>query len=185
MTSRLVRSLSRLSVSMLLAACAAGRPSAGPTPSAPASAWIFALAQAGQDVQSGRHVAADRVLVDFQHAHPAAPEALEATYYRALYKLDPANASPAPHDASLLLDTLLASPIVARHYPDAIVLRRLAATLEARATPPAAAVLKEQAPVRAEDARGRDEEVARLREELAKANAELERIKRRVATPKR
>jgi hypothetical protein len=30
----------------------------------------------------------------------------------------------------------------------------------------------------------RDEELARVKDELAKANAELERIKRRVATPK-
>ena len=185
MTSRVVRQLSRLAVGVMLAACSGRGPSLTPTPSSPASAWIFALAEGGQAVQSGHHAVADRILLDFQHAHPAAPEAVEAMYYRALYKLDPANASPAPHDASLLLDTLLASPIVSRHYPDAIILRRLAASLEARATAPAAAGLKEQAPARVEDARVKDEEITRLREELAKANAELERIKRRVATPKR
>jgi hypothetical protein len=34
------------------------------------------------------------------------------------------------------------------------------------------------------DTGAKDEEIARLREELSKANAELERIRRRLATPK-
>ena len=183
MRSRVVRHISTLASMAIVAGCAANGPSLAAAPPLPGSAWTIALAQVGQDVQAGRHAMADRILVDFQRAHPAAPEAIEATYYRALYRLDPANASSSPREAAELFDSFLASPIVSPHHADAVVLRRVASTLEARAAAPPAVIVT-QAPPRVEDARGKDEEITHLREELAKASAELERIKRRVATPK-
>jgi hypothetical protein len=190
MTPTFVRPLRLAFLAVSLSACAMRTPELSPVSSTPA-AWSSVLALVAQDVQAGRHAAADRRLLDFQVTHPAAPEAADAAWYRALFKLDPSNTAASTRDAIVLLDGLIATPIVnatvSPRQADALVLRRVATSLETRpvtvVTTPSSSGSSAPAP-RAEDSHAKDEEIGRLKDELSKANAELERIKRRVATPK-
>ncbi|MDB4884891.1 MAG: hypothetical protein JWN79_329 [Gemmatimonadetes bacterium] len=194
MTPTLVRPLRLALLAAVLSGCAMRAPELSPTASSTPAAWASVLALVAQDVQAGRHAAADRRLLDFQVTHPAAPEAADAAYYRALFKLDPSNPAASTREAVALLDGLIATPIVTApvspRQTDALVLRRVATSLETRpvtvvTTPSAsgASGSSTSAP-RTDESRAKDEEIGRLKDELSKANAELERIKRRVATPK-
>ena len=141
------------------------------------------ILQAAQEIGAGRYGVADRILFDYAARYPASPEGRDVMYWRALYKLDPANPNAAPREALDLLDSYVAAP-TGTHKVEAQTLRRLATTMEARATAASgmAGPPKTDAP-KPED-KARDEELQRVKDELAKANAELERIKRRLARPK-
>jgi hypothetical protein len=137
-------------------------------------------------VASNRYQGAERLLVEFQQRYPSAPATQTATFYRALYRLDPANPAASPHEAIVLLDTYLVSPSDTTRRADALALRRVASALEAKPAVVTVAAPKDKekdSPAARSDT-AKDEEIARLREELSKANAELERIRRRVSTPK-
>jgi hypothetical protein len=137
--------------------------------------------QASQEAASGNYAVADRLLTEYGTRNPATPEAAEAMYWRALYKVDPSNAAGTPKDAAVLLDGYLASGTTA-HRSEAMTLRRVATALDAARSSPTAGPPKTEV-VKVDD-KSRDEELARLRDELSRANAELERIKRRLAQPK-
>jgi hypothetical protein len=183
MTTSIGRTARTALVSLALAACAPTVASNAPPAPAPGELTSL-LSQAGQEVAAGRYGVADRLLVDFGTRYAASPDAVEVLYWRALFKLDPPNQLAGPREAAALLDRYLAAPVQPSHRTEAAVLQRLAAALEAKQAAVAAAAAA-PAPVAApRDDKAKDEEIARLKEELAKANAELERIKRRVATPK-
>ena len=169
-----------LALVVVLGACTSAQPRLAEPAPTPRSEWASWLVQASQEASSGNYAIADKLLSDYGVRYPASPEAAEAMYWRALYKLDPGNPMAAPRDASVLLDGYISSGITA-HRAEAQTLRRVATSLEAqtRATVPA---VKPDV-VKADD-KAREEELARLREELGRANAELERIKRRLAQPK-
>ncbi len=161
-----------------------GRMTPGPEAPSPTahSEWAGSLTQSWQEVGAGRYGVADRLLAEFATRHAGSVEAVDAAYWRALYKLDPANPASSAHDAIALLDTYLASGQTP-HRAEAHAMRRVAIALEARP--------KESAPAsttgtvsQPKDDKAQSEELARLKDELAKANAELERIKRRLAQPK-
>lgn len=122
---------------------------------------------------------ADRLLAEFARAHLNTPQAAEAGYWRAVYKLDPANRGASTRDAIAGLDAYLNAPRV-DHRGEAATLRRLAAQLlsldRALAQKP-----EEPSPAAA---KSRDEEVQKLRDELQATKDELDRIKRRLAAPK-
>jgi hypothetical protein len=174
------------SLAGLLAMSACGMlPQTRPTPD-PRTEWADALTQADREALAGRYGVADRVLADFAERRPNMRESYEVLFWRALYKLDPANATAAPREAQSLLDSYLSAPVSVAHRGAATTLRHVASALEKPA--PSAVSSSSNAsnastPTGASD-KSRDEEVARLKDELSKANAELERIKRRVATPK-
>ncbi len=164
------------------------------TESAPAlkvqTEWHASLAMATQETGLGRYGVADRVLSDFAGRFPSTAEAAEATYWRALFKLDPANVTGNPRESAVLLDAYAASPFAASRRGEVQTLRRIANVLDLRTSPPVVAAGPASvmppgaaAPAKA-DEKLRDEEMQRLRDELAKANAELERIRRRLAQPK-
>lgn len=164
-----------------LSACATTPPRlAEPSPTARAE-WTPWLLQASQEATAGNYAVADKLLTDYGSRYPASPEAAEAMYWRALYKMDPSSPVAAPHDAAVLLDGYLASGITT-HRAEAQTLRRVAASLETQARSVTPTPVKTEV-VKVDD-KARDEEMARLREELSRANAELERIKRRLAQPK-
>ena len=144
--------------------------------------WSSALYVATQESSAGRHAVADRALADYATRFPASSDAPEANYWRALYKLDPANTTATPHDAAVLLDAYLASPVIARRT-EAQTLRRLVAAAESRSTGVAPSNLAAPVVPKADD-KVKDDEIARLKEELGRANAELERVRRRLAQPK-
>ena len=165
----------------LVSACSLRQPKlAEPSPT-PRSEWNAWLLQASQEASAGNFSVADRLLADYSSRFPATPEAGEAMYWRALYKLDPSNSATAPKEAAVLLDGYLASgtPV---HRAEAQTLRRVATSLEAAKSTTTTAAPKTEV-VKVDD-KAQAEEVTRLRDELARANAELERIKRRLAQPK-
>lgn len=157
----------------------------------PEQDWTIAQATATAEVLNGRYGVADKALSDFATRHPTRAEAAEALFSRAIFKLDPMNGTATPRDAGLLLDSYLAIPQASVHRAEATVLRRIAAVLERGAAAggapsapgTAGGTPTSPAPGRA-DERAKDEEIQRLKDELAKANAELERIRRRLATPR-
>lgn len=185
MTSFPARLAMLTAVVAALGACAVPGVRTTPSPEAIAGEWTAVGTQAAQEVQAGRYAAADQLLADFQQRYPSSAEAPEARFYRALYRLDPANPAASIREGAALLDSVLAAPVTTPHRGDAAVLRRLAASLEAKPTVVTVAAPKEAAaPAPRVDTAARDEEIARLRDDLAKANAELERVRRRLATPK-
>ena len=126
---------------------------------------------------------------------PKPNENVEQQYVRAVAHLDPGNRQGSLDSAVTFLDAYLAYAGHIEHRTEAAAMRRLAgsalqlarveaALQQARAS--AAEVRGKTGDAAA--SRGNDEdslkEIARLRDELAAANAELERIKKRLATPK-
>lgn len=146
------------------------------------SEWSATMAQVDREVLATRFGVADRLLSDFADRHPNTSDGYEATFWRALYKLDPSNATASPREAATLLDSYLASSLTAPHRSAATTLRRIATTLDRPAVATSGASSGTAQPSTGDKAR--DDELARVKDELAKANAELERIKRRVASPK-
>ena len=165
-----------------LTACAAGQqrlnePTPGPMEG------VTTIAQAAQEVAAGRYGVADKLLSDYGARYPSTSEAADVMYWRALYRLDPANLNSSPREAVQLLDGYIATNN-GTHKTEALTLRRLASAIEARAATAAnASTLSKVEPPKPED-KTKDEELQRVKDELAKANAELERIKRRLAQPK-
>lgn len=145
---------------------------------APARSWPQALSEARVAVARGSYEQADKRLMAFVKAFPDTPEAVECDFWRALFHLDPANPKVSPRQAIETLDRYLASPPPRMHDTEARVLRRTAALLEKQSR---ATVTRTELETRNKD---RDEELQRTKDELAKAIEELERIKRRLASPK-
>ena len=120
----------------------------------------------------------------------------DSIYWSAVRQLEATSKRVALDSAFASLDAYLAYPVKLKHREEAEVLRRLvrdaqqlgrveSALQEARAD----TSKRGERPERGEaESRPRDEEmvkeIQRLKEELAKANAELDRIRKRLATPK-
>ncbi len=179
-----MRAAPLLLAASLLTACLPQPPLTEPAPLL-RSEWTTAQTQAANEVLAGRYGVADKILLDFAVRFPSSPEAIETAYWRALYKLDPANRTASARDAGALFDAYLGAPVASAHRADATALRRVASVLErASEVGPAAAGAVTPAAAARPDERASNEEVQRLRDDLAKANAELERIRRRLAQPK-
>jgi hypothetical protein len=161
---------------------------ANASPPAPAEGRLSAtLQQAEREALALRFGVADRLLAEFAEQHPGAPESVEVGFWRALFKLDPANQTGGPRDAIALFDAYLAAPQTVAHRGAATSLRRVALVLDRPPTVVAASAapgpVAPTAKAEPKPDQSNADEVQRLKEELAKANAELERIKRRVAPP--
>jgi hypothetical protein len=124
-----------------------------------------------------------------QRKQSPAETTADSLYWRAVTTLDPANKNGTLEAGVAYLDAYLASPGNLKHAKEAATLRSLAraaqqlARVEATLQTRVAAADNKQS-----DNKARDEEmvkeIQRLKDELAKANEELERIKKRLATPK-
>ncbi len=178
---------------LALAACA-HMPIAAP---AGQSDWDHTLEKGRRNVAAGNYFAADKLLDEYVRLHPDTREAREATFWKAVYMVDPANDRGSLAAGISALDGYLASTDSTSVYWDqARVLRRTAAaaqgvrmltsgTAAVSTTPPE--VVKDTVVV---VSKSRDEEIASLKDQLAKskddlakANAELDRIKKRLANP--
>lgn len=124
------------------------------------------------------------MLADFAAQYPGTPQAVSATVRRALYKADPANQAATAREATVLLDSTLATPLDSAGRADARAMRRITMALERGATSGSSTANSSDPGARSDETKSSSDEVQRLRNELAKANAELERIKKRVAQPK-
>ena len=181
---------------LILAAGCSRLLAANASPAAPMDGELTTtLQQAEREVIASRFGVADRLLIDFAEGHANTPEAVETSYWRAVFKLDPLNLTARPRDAAVLLDDYLNAPVTIAHRGAATTLRRAAMALDRPAMaldrpampsqPLSSAASGSTAPAAAvpADAKARDEEMQRLKDELAKANAELERIKKRLSQP--
>ncbi len=174
---------------LILAAGCSRLLAANASPAAPMDGELTTtLQQAEREVIASRFGVADRLLIDFAEGHANTPEAVETSYWRAVFKLDPLNLTARPRDAAVLLDDYLNAPVTIAHRGAATTLRRAAMALDRPAMPSqplSSAASGPTAPAAAvpADAKARDEEMQRLKDELAKANAELERIKKRLSQP--
>ncbi|MEX2153481.1 MAG: hypothetical protein WD825_09090 [Gemmatimonadaceae bacterium] len=119
------------------------------------------------------------------------PEPGADSYQRALAHVDPSNKQGTLDSALKYFDLYLSSPGPLGHRAEAEAMRRLVRDAQQLARVEAAlhqARTSENKPREQAQPKGRDEEslkeIQRLKEELAKANEELERIRKRLATPK-
>lgn len=122
------------------------------------------------------------------------PNPDEGLYYRALTLLDSSATTPSLDSAVYYLDRYLASSYKQDHAWEAVVLRRLvvesqelrrvhvALERDAGRSPGRRTEVSGGEVVRSDASASR--EIQRLKDELAKANAELERIRKRLASPK-
>ena len=151
------------------------------------SAWPAVLARAEAAAASGRHAEAERLLADFAISFPQTDEAQETAYWRAVFKLDPANREGGASMSRVLLEGYLRGEGALQHRTEAEVLRQIALRIDSlsSATGAGASPAGSPAPTgdRAAELKAKDAEIQKLKEELAKANDELERIKRRLAQP--
>jgi hypothetical protein len=153
--------------------------------------WLAALTSAKAAASAGRYDDADRALYDFAQLYAGAPEAREAAYWRALFKLDPANRSASPRAAVEQLDVYLADSASALHVTEAFVLRRLAQSLDSLSQnrivttrqPATAELPADDAAAAQERQQVLQKEIQRLKDSLERSTAELERIKKRLAPP--
>ena len=139
--------------------------------------WPAAYLAAQGAADRGAYADADKALADFAASHVNTPQALESGYWRAVYKLDPANKDASTKDAIAGLDKYLVASPDGAHRGEATTLRRIAVQLQSLDR-----ALSAQKPD--ETAATRDEDVKKLRDELQATKDELERIKRRLAAPK-
>lgn len=181
MRSRPVLLLAIAANAGMLASCSARQPT--PVPVAQAS-YETTLAAAQKRADSGDYAGADRILADFALKTPNKSQALELTFWRALFMVDPANRTAPAIEGIRALDIYLNTPGTVTYRPQAQVLKRTAMTVQALRR---AALLTPRVNVNGRDTVfvNREEEVEALRDQLAKANAELERIKKRLANPGR
>jgi hypothetical protein len=182
MTALLSRFARLFAATMVLTACTTGQqhlnePTPGPVEG------TTTIAQAATEAGAGRYGVADKLLSDYSTRYPATSEAADATYWRALFKLDPANPNASAREAAQMLDGYLAAN-TGTHKAEALALRRVAGALEARVIAAATPTIMPKTELPKPEDLAKDEELRRVKEELAKANAELERIKRRLAQPK-
>ena len=75
----------------------------------PARRWPTAYVAAQLAADQGRYDDADHILATFAHDYPGTAEAQESGYWRAIYKLDPANKTANTRDALAGLDAYLAA----------------------------------------------------------------------------
>jgi hypothetical protein len=151
-----------------------------PTPVIPAEPpWPGTLAAVLAAADAGRFAAADSILHAFGQSEAGTPEAGEAAFWRVLLRADPRNPEFTPADARAALDAYLGSQPGPMRRTEAAVLLGFLATADSLR----AAQTNFRAAAESRD-RARDEELQKVRDELQRTQAELDRIKRRLASPK-
>jgi hypothetical protein len=174
---------------LVLASCRPPRPAAPPLaadtvaiPALPAEPpWVGTLAAVQAAVDSGGFAAADSMLAAFERAEPDSPDASESAFWRAMLRADPRNPAFSTADARRGIEAYLATPNPRRRTEAGVMLRMLALSDSLRAAQAA-----QRSAVDAADARdrAREEELQKLRDDLQRTQAELDRIKRRLGSPK-
>lgn len=159
-------------------ACSKGPAASAPTPVTPFNAAVMS---AERRAEAGDYAGADRILSDFAVKAKGSPEATEIAFWRALYMVDPNNKNTSMADGVKALDIYINTTSAKNYKAEALVLKRTAQSVLALRAAQAAPRLAGRDTVFVT----REDEIASLKDQLAKANAELERIKKRLADPKR
>lgn len=179
---RLLATTLVVATAALLPACNTRRPTSPLVPAA-TLAWATTLGDAQRAAADGRFDDADRFLSGFATRYADSPEAAEARYWLALFKLDPANRQGSAHNAVADLDAYLAYSGALEHRTEGLALRRVAALVDTLWAAAQAPKIEPPSPSPADVAalRAKDDEIARLRDSLTKTSAELERVRKRLA----
>ena len=164
----------------LLGACAKSSTQAAKPP-APAEAYTAAIAAAQKRAEAGDYSGADRILADFARKSSGTDEAAEASFWRALYMVDPSNKKASIPEGLRALDIYLSTPSAKMYRAQALVLKRTAQSVQALKQAQVTPKISGRDTVFVT----REEEIAALKDQLAKATAELDRIKKRLANPER
>jgi hypothetical protein len=171
---------------LAVSACGPGRsrrtePPVAAPPAAPTAAdvWPGVLAATRAAADSGAYASADSTLRRFSEQFVGTPQSAESAYWRALLLLDPQNPSASSAASAAALDAYLAGGQLQPRFSEVTVLRRAVALVDSLRI---AAIPKPAPPVPRDTLL--DQELERLRAELTVAKSELERIKRRLATPR-
>lgn len=174
--------MSRLRIAVLgvaLTAACSHQPAANaPTPIA---SYAAAIENASKKAEAGDYASADRILAEFALSAKGSPEAQEIPFWRALYMIDPLNKNASVAEGLNAIDFYLSNPAAKWYRPQALVVKRTAAAMQALRTQ------QQMTKVVGRDTVfvTREDEIAALKDQLAKANAELDRIKKRLANPSR
>ena len=150
-------------------------PTLTPTPLV-ISPWPGTLAAALRAAENGRFDEAERTLVEFSVTHAGTPEGAESDFWRALFKVDPANRGVSAREQTAMLDAYLSGGSNQPRYAEALILRRIAEAMDSTHT----LLVTVRASAEARD-KSRDEDIRRLNDLVDRTSAELERIKRRLA----
>jgi hypothetical protein len=188
-----------LGAALLLVGCIAVRPPSFLQSRADRQ-WPSTLTEAHRLAVTQSPIAADSFLARFSADYPGTDEAIQASYWRAVFRLDPAYGPNGARDALPLLDLFLSTNPPRERRTEAELLKRLAESVDALNQLVASASTKAMtstavaadANARAADARNDvrtvvadvqtlEAENKRLKTELAKANEELDRIRKRLA----
>jgi hypothetical protein len=140
------------------------------------SPWPGIFSRARRAADAERFGEADRLLAEFAQQHASSPESSEATFWRALFSIDPANTTATVSDQIAAFDSYIAAGPSLPRYTEARILRRMVEAIDSTR----ALVVAVRATAEARD-RAKSDEVKRLSDELEKTLAEMERIKRRLA----
>ncbi|MBC7789292.1 MAG: hypothetical protein H7Z74_05065 [Anaerolineae bacterium] len=154
--------------------------------------WIKAFTEAQAAAEDRKFDEADAVLADFIKRRKGTAEAREATYWRAVFLLDPKNRAAKSREAALYLEEYLAEPPPPANAIQARALRAMTSTVDsldlAVRTAQQQQTREPLEPSRPAPDTAREheleKEIERLKEQLDKANAELDRIKKRLTAPR-
>jgi hypothetical protein len=130
---------------------------------------------------SGQRDEANAILGRFIETNPSTPEAREASYWRAILRLEAASSRADREEAKRDLDVYLADTAMTAHLSEARILRQLLTVVDStsQATDSANTAARQAAAAREEE---RKKEMQSLKEQLDKTNEELTRIKRRLGS---
>ena len=183
-----MKRLLALATALTITACS--RPLHQQSALPPLGNWEQTLTAAQLAAGQSRFDDADYILTAFSQRHPNAPESREVNFWRALFRLDPANTHASTSLARENLQAYLSDSSLVLHRTEAIILRSVAGAMDslqrrADSTAHAADAAKMDAAA-ASVAQNADlqKENQRLKDELDKRTAELERIKKRLSERK-
>jgi len=127
---------------------------------------------------SGQFATADSILVAFERIERDSPDAAESAFWRAMLRADPHNPAFEPEAARRGIEAYLAEPKAQRRTEAGVMLRMLDLSDSLRAAQAA-----QRSAAEARD-HAQEEEIQKLRDDLQRTQAELDRIKRRLKSPK-
>jgi hypothetical protein len=144
----------------------------------PEPPWARTVAAVRAAADSGRFSTADSILAAFDRSHPESPDVTESAFWRAMLRADPRNPAFEADSARRGIEAYLASPNPRRRTEAGVMLKMLELSDSLRA-----AQATQRSSAEARD-HAQEEEIQKLRDDLQRTQAELDRIKRRLGSPK-
>jgi hypothetical protein len=157
----------------------------------PDTAWAATFDSAQRLAADSEFEAADSVLAAYVRSEPTGVGAREATFWHALWLLDPANKKGSPGAAAQALNDYLADSGTPPHAAEALALRRLtirmdslSQTRQLDSMPAVHLVVSDDSTKSSAREQEMAKTVKQLQDSLNKTTAELDRIKKRLSTGK-